>query len=304
MQLLPFLQNKALATKDMKVTHLGCTTMHQLIAGFLLMHSEVDPVRNITRGIHRLSPEPSQSPMLIKHRLSHLTQGSVFPFHNTILGRRIRTWKLVFKTQVMAKGFKMRVSEFCAIVTADCSYGISVPHIPQPQDKIPNKTKRLPFLHKKEHPHIPRVVVHHNKDIPLPTRGSHTSWANKVYMEQLAWTLSHHIGERRVRRGYHLGMPTRRTNQLFLKPQPWQSSDQIEFSQVRQKIKAQVTQLPMRLPQLTQRTSQETTLNTRRLRKIRSKHLTLGNDYTNKVSSRVQNLRTTRPKQHFKTLIQ
>jgi hypothetical protein len=50
--------------------------------------------------------------MLIKHRPSHLTQGPVFHFHNTILGRRIRTRKLVFKTQVMAKGFKMRVSEF------------------------------------------------------------------------------------------------------------------------------------------------------------------------------------------------
>jgi hypothetical protein len=40
-------------------------------------------------------------------------------------------------------------------------------------------------------------------------------------MEQLAWMLSHHIGERRVRRVYHLGMPTRHTNQLFLKPQLW-----------------------------------------------------------------------------------
>jgi hypothetical protein len=104
-------------------------------------------------------------------------------------------------------------------------------------------------------------------------------------MEQLAWTLSHHIGERRVRKGYHLGMPTRRTNQLFLKLQPWQSSDQIEFTQVRQKVKAQVTQLPMTLPQLTRRASQETTLNSRRLRKISSKHLTLGNDHTDKVPS-------------------
>jgi hypothetical protein len=43
-QLLPFLKDKALATKDMEVTHLGCATMHQLVAGFLLMHSEVDPV--------------------------------------------------------------------------------------------------------------------------------------------------------------------------------------------------------------------------------------------------------------------
>jgi hypothetical protein len=81
-------------------------------------------------------------------------------------------------------------------------------------------------------------------------------------MEQLAWTLSHHIGEKRVGRGYHLGMPTRCTNQLFLKPQFWQSSDQIEFTQARQKVKAQVTQLPMPLPKLTRRTSQETTLNT------------------------------------------
>jgi hypothetical protein len=242
--------------------------------------------------------------MLIKHHPSHLTQGSVFPFHNTILGRRIQTRKLVFKTQVMAKGFKTRVSEFRAIVTADSSYGISVPLVLKSQDKISNKTKRLPFLLKKEHPRIPRVIVHHNKDVPLPTSRSHMSRANKVHMEQLAWTLSHHIGERRVRRGYHLGMPTHRTNQLFLKPQPWQSSDQIEFTQARQKVKAQVTQLPMPFPQLTPRTSQETTLNTRRLRKISSKHLTLGNDHTDKVPSRIQNPRTTRPKQHLKTLIQ
>jgi hypothetical protein len=123
-------------------------------------------------------------------------------------------------------------------------------------------------------------------------------------MEQLAWTISHHIGERRVRRDYHLGMPTRRTNQLFLETQPWQSSDQIEFTHARQKVKAQVTQLRMALPQLTKRTSQETTLNTRRLRKNSSKHLILGNDHTDKVPSRVQNPRTTRPKQHLKTLIQ
>jgi hypothetical protein len=112
------------------------------------------------------------------------------------------------------------------------------------------------------------------------------------------------IQEERVRRGYHLGMPTRRTNQLFLKPQLWQSSDQIEFTQPRQKIKSQVTQLSMPLPQLTRRTSQETTLHTRRLRKISTKHLTLRNDHTDKVPSRVQDPRTTWPKQHLKALIQ
>jgi hypothetical protein len=113
--------------------------------------------------------------MLIKHHPSHPTQGSVFPFHHAIMGRHIQTRKLVFKTQVMAKGFKTRVSEFQAIVTVDLLYDISVPLIPQPQDKIPNKIKRLPFLLKKEHSHIPRVIVDHNKDIPLPTHRSHTS---------------------------------------------------------------------------------------------------------------------------------
>jgi hypothetical protein len=78
--------DKALATKDMEVIHLGCATVHQLVTGFLLMHSEIDPVQNIARGVHRLSPDPFWSPMLIKHRPSHLTQGSMFPFHNTILG--------------------------------------------------------------------------------------------------------------------------------------------------------------------------------------------------------------------------
>jgi hypothetical protein len=43
-QLPAFLQNKALATKDMEVTHLGYATVHQHIACFLLVHSEVDPV--------------------------------------------------------------------------------------------------------------------------------------------------------------------------------------------------------------------------------------------------------------------
>jgi hypothetical protein len=123
-------------------------------------------------------------------------------------------------------------------------------------------------------------------------------------MEQLTWTFCHHIGEGWMGSSYHFSMPTRSTHQLFLKPQMWQSSDQIEFTQARQKVEAEVTQLPMQLPQLTRRSSQETTLNTRRLRKISSKYLTLGNDHTNKVPSRIQNLITIKMKQHLETLIQ
>jgi hypothetical protein len=84
--------------------------------------------------------------MLVEHHSSHLAQGSIFSIHHAILGRHIRTRKLVFNTQVMAKGFEARVFEFRAIVTVDHSYGIFVPLVPQPQDKILNKTKRLPLL--------------------------------------------------------------------------------------------------------------------------------------------------------------
>jgi hypothetical protein len=128
-QLLTFLQDEAFAPKHMEMTHLGCAPMHKLITCFLFVNSKVNPVRHKARGIHHLSPEPPQSPMLIEHRPGHLAQGSVFPFHHAVLGRHIRTRKLVFKTQVMGKGFKARVFKFRAIVTADRSYGISMPLI-------------------------------------------------------------------------------------------------------------------------------------------------------------------------------
>jgi hypothetical protein len=91
----------------MEMTHLGSATMHHLIARLLLESSEKNPVQNIARDIDCLSPEP----MLIEHRPDHLTQGSVFPFHYTILGV-CTTQKLVFKTQVMTKGFEVRVLKF------------------------------------------------------------------------------------------------------------------------------------------------------------------------------------------------
>jgi hypothetical protein len=43
-QHLPFLKDKAFATKNMEVTHLGCAIVHQLVTGFILVDSKVDPV--------------------------------------------------------------------------------------------------------------------------------------------------------------------------------------------------------------------------------------------------------------------
>jgi hypothetical protein len=71
-QILPFLSNEAFATKDMEVTHLGCATMHQSIAGFLVVNPKVDPVRHIARDIEHLSPEPSRSPERRHLPLPHL----------------------------------------------------------------------------------------------------------------------------------------------------------------------------------------------------------------------------------------
>jgi hypothetical protein len=129
----------------------------------------------MTRGIDHLSPEPPRSPMLIEYRPGHLTQGFAFPFHHAILGRRIRTRKLVFRTQVMEKGFEVRAFKFRAIATADCSYGISVPLVLQPQDKISNKTKGLHLYLQKEDLGILRVVVHHNQEVPLFIHRLHMS---------------------------------------------------------------------------------------------------------------------------------
>jgi hypothetical protein len=103
--ILPLLQNKAFASENMEMTHLGSVIVHHLITRFLLESLEKDHVQQIARGIECLSPKPPRSHMLIEHHPGHLTQGSVLPFHYAILGRRVRNQKMLFKTQVMAKGF-------------------------------------------------------------------------------------------------------------------------------------------------------------------------------------------------------
>jgi hypothetical protein len=124
--------------------------------------------------------------MLVEHRPSHLTKGTIFPLNYTILTSHIGRRKLVFKTQITTKGFEMRVFKFTAIVATNSLNNISISLVLQPQDQIPHKTKRLPLVSQKEDPSIARIVVHDHKEIPFPTRRAHTSWRNQVHMEQLA----------------------------------------------------------------------------------------------------------------------
>ena len=62
--------------------------------------------------------------MLIEHRPRYLNQRPILPLYNSILlwsvGRRI----LVFKPLITAKGVKMSVFEFCAIITVNRSHGL------------------------------------------------------------------------------------------------------------------------------------------------------------------------------------
>jgi division protein CdvB (Snf7/Vps24/ESCRT-III family) len=59
----------------------------------------------------------------------------------------------------------------------------------------------------------------------------------------------------------------------------------------------------MPFPKLRRNTSNQTTRRTNTMRKIGSENLTLENNRTHKISSRIQNTRTTRFEMDFKTLI-
>jgi hypothetical protein len=91
-------------------------------------------IPNMASGIHRLSPISPRSPMLIKHRPSHLTKGTIFPLNHTILTSHIGRRKLMFETQIMTKGFQTRVFKFTAIIATNSSNNISVSLVLQPQD--------------------------------------------------------------------------------------------------------------------------------------------------------------------------
>jgi hypothetical protein len=72
--------------------------------------------------------------MLIKHRPSHLTKGTILPLNHTILTSHIGRRKLMFETQITTKGFEMRVFKFSAIVAKNSSNNISMSLILQPKD--------------------------------------------------------------------------------------------------------------------------------------------------------------------------
>jgi hypothetical protein len=129
-----FIENKTPTTKSPEMAHSRCSTVHELIARFVQEGPEKNSVPNMASGIHRLSPISPRSPMLTEHRPSHLTKGTIFPLNYTILTSHIGRRKLMFETQIMSKGFEMRIFKFTAIVATNRLNNISIPLVLQPQD--------------------------------------------------------------------------------------------------------------------------------------------------------------------------
>jgi hypothetical protein len=108
--------------------------VHELIAHLVQEGPQKDPVPNKASGIHRFRPISPQSLMLIKHRPSHLTKGTILPLNHTILTSHIGRRKLMFETQIMTKGFKTGVFKLTAIVTTNSSNNISMSLVLRHQD--------------------------------------------------------------------------------------------------------------------------------------------------------------------------
>jgi hypothetical protein len=116
------------------MAHSSCSPVHELIARLVQEGPQKNPVPNMASGIHHFRPISPWSPMLIKHRSNHLTNGTIFPLNHTILTSHIGIRKLMFKTQITTKGLKMRVFKFTAIVATNSSNSISMSLVLQPQD--------------------------------------------------------------------------------------------------------------------------------------------------------------------------
>jgi hypothetical protein len=129
------LENEASTTKSPEMAHSRCSPLHKHIACLVQEVPQKNPIPNMASGIHHLSPISPRSPMLIKHRPSHLTKGTIFfPLNHTVLTSHIGRRKLMFKTQIITKGFKTKVFKFTAIVAMNSSNSISMSLVLQPQD--------------------------------------------------------------------------------------------------------------------------------------------------------------------------
>jgi hypothetical protein len=167
-------------------------------------------------SVDRFGAKTPRSPMLIKHRPSHLNKGPIFVFNNTILLGQIRREKLMLESQRSTKGCKLSIFELCAIITAYSSHGIFRKLILQLKNQILSISKSLILRRHKELLRVVREVVDNHKHIPLPSKRANPGWTNSVHMKQFTTMRSHHLGDRGMGSGNHFAMTTRVTDKIFL----------------------------------------------------------------------------------------
>jgi hypothetical protein len=161
------LENKAPTTKSPKMAHSRCSPMHELVARLVQESLKKNPIPNMACGIHRLVPISLRGPMLVEHRPSHLTKGTIFSLNHTSLTSQIGRRELMFGIQITTKGFELRVFKLCAIVSTN--------RLDPGRNQIspPCQAKRRPKHSENSHPlsqghTISHLSSTHNLDQPSP----------------------------------------------------------------------------------------------------------------------------------------
>jgi hypothetical protein len=152
------------------MAHSRCSPVHELIARLVHEAPQKNPVPNMASGIHRFCPISSRSPMLVEHRPSHLTKGTIFPLNYTILTSHIGRRKLMCETQITTKGFETRVFKFTAIVSRSSTSRLDSS---QNQMSPPCQPKRRPKHRENSRPQskghtISHLLTTHELDQPSP----------------------------------------------------------------------------------------------------------------------------------------
>jgi hypothetical protein len=90
-------QDEALVSKHPEVAYLRWPSKPQLIRSLLHKSSKENAIGNMAHGVDHFSPISPRSPVLIKHRPSHLNKGPILALNNTVLLRDIRKGKLMLE---------------------------------------------------------------------------------------------------------------------------------------------------------------------------------------------------------------
>jgi hypothetical protein len=120
--------------------------------------------------------------MLIEHRPSHLNQGAILSFHDSILLMNARGRKLLINPMLKAKLIKRGISELSPIVTVNGFEAVGM-LIVQPQSQEPKVLKHFILALQEENSRVMRIIVNDDKDVPLASYRVNLRRTDSVHME-------------------------------------------------------------------------------------------------------------------------